>query len=484
MEGIELHVALTEAAHLAGARLGRVHQIGDVLLLRTFGPSGGLALDPRGKAFHLTGLRPATPTNPPSFCQLVRKLRGQPLVALEQAGYDRVLRLRFPQADLLLDLRPRRGELFLQWREGRTDALHGSEPRPASFNEGGLLSQGIGPELRRAAEAAALPAEEFARKLLERGAAGYLYETPRGLLASFFRRDDLGEPVEETPTFGEALDRTLERRLVDPAAHWLRDRLRVARERRQRALRGLEEGRVQAERWPEIQSRADLILARLSDIPHGTSEATVQGFDETPVRVPLDPRVPPVVHAQALYRQARKLRRRLEHLPRRRKTLERELRKLDTLATTLSDRPDLAPYLEEELASLGEEKTQRGRTSPQPSRSPPREILIQGYPVHVGRSAKENDVLVRRARDEDLWLHARGVPGAHVLVPAKGREVPPAVLQRAAELAAWHSHARGERKVQVSYTEGRYLRKPKGASPGAVVLLQENVLWVRGDRGP
>jgi len=485
LEGVELHVALTEAAHLAGARLSRVHQIGDILILRTFSPSAALALDPRGKAFHLTALRPATPPAPPAFCQLVRRLRGQPLVAMDQAGYDRVIRLRFPEADLVLDLRPRQGELFLHWAEGGTHALRGSEPRSVDFDSTGALAQGVGPELRRAAQATGLSPEELARQALMKTAGGYLYQTPKGPVASFFPRPDLGDPAEEAPTYWQVLDRLLEVRLVHPSAQRVKDRLKLAVERRKRALRGLEESRAEAEHWRTLQSRADLILARLSDIPHGVAEAEIEGFDGAPVTLPLDPAVPPVVHAQALYRRARKLRRRLEHLPKRRTILERELAHLEQLSQSLTCNPDLAPYLEEELGRLGEERQGPGapKQKQTSSQAHPREMALDGFTVQIGRSASENEFLVRRARDEDLWLHARGVPGAHVLISTGGKEVPPDVLRRAAELAAWHSQARGERKVQVSYTEARYLRKPKGTAPGSVRLLQENVLWVPGDKG-
>ena len=102
----------------------------------------------------------------------------------------------------------------------------------------------------------------------------------------------------------------------------------------------------------------------------------------------------------------------------------------------------------------------------------------------VGRSAEENDRLVREARPHDLWLHARGVPGAHVVVRTGGREVPEGVLRQAAQLAAWHSRARGERKVPVSYTEARHLRKPRGAPPGAVILKEESVIVVSGEESP
>jgi predicted ribosome quality control (RQC) complex YloA/Tae2 family protein len=57
----------------------------------------------------------------------------------------------------------------------------------------------------------------------------------------------------------------------------------------------------------------------------------------------------------------------------------------------------------------------------------------------------------------------------------------PEVLEGAARLAAWHSRARGERRVPVSYTEVRHLKKPKGAAPGTVVLKREEVIVVSGE---
>jgi predicted ribosome quality control (RQC) complex YloA/Tae2 family protein len=109
--------------------------------------------------------------------------------------------------------------------------------------------------------------------------------------------------------------------------------------------------------------------------------------------------------------------------------------------------------------------------------------VVEGFTILVGRSGSENDRLVRLARSDDVWFHAREVPGAHVVIRTDGRPVPNEVLQRAAELAAWHSRARGERKVAVSYTEARYVRKPKGAPPGTVTLLREQVIVVPGNRG-
>jgi predicted ribosome quality control (RQC) complex YloA/Tae2 family protein len=487
MEGIELRKAVEEARSLVGARLSKVHQIGDVFLLRFYSPSGALALDPQGKSFHCTALRPPTPPVPPSFCMVLRSLAGQPLVALDQAGLDRVLRLRFPGADLVLDLRPRDGNLFFLPRDGPLASLREGALQDVDFAAPDDPRHGLGPGLKRAA-AAILghpPSDDelaaWVTDLLSRPPAGYVYESRTGVRASFFPQPGLGEPVAVFPAFWEALDRALEHRLGSAGARGQREQVERAIRRRERALAALLSAEAEAQAWPELQSKADLILTRLSEIPPRSREVEVEGFDGLPVRLSLDPALSPVAQAQALYRKAGKLRRRLEHNPARRQEIEREIAHLREISSVIAHRPDLAPYLEEETAELAPSPPRR---SDKPKRPQPRGLTMDGFPILVGRSARENDRLIRAAGPGDVWLHARGVPGAHVLIRTEGRAVPHGVLERAAEVAAWHSRARGERKVAVSYTEARYVRKPKGAPAGMVTLLREQVIVVAGDNGP
>lgn len=484
MEGIELFVARREAELVIGGRLSKVHQVGDTFFLRFFSPSLTLALDVGGKAFHLTALRPPTPPQPPPFCRRLRCLQGQPLLGIDQAGYDRVLRLRFAGGDLVLDLRPRQGDLFLLSEEGVV-SLRGGEWKPVDFAYSGDLSAGLGPELKRAAiklggasEGEAV--EKFACRLLEAPARGYLYGTDSGPRASFFPRPDWGTPEQIFSHFWQALDRELAWRLsLGKARECLAGVSRAIR-RRQRALAALARERQEASCWEELQKKADLILTRISQIPKGASEAVVPGFDGVPVRISLDPSLPPARYAQELYRRAGRLRRKLPQLAARERVLRAELGRLEEFGEQLRRRPDIAPYLVGELISLG---ALSPPSQKRPQKPRPREVVIDGFKVAIGRSAQENDALVRQANPRDLWLHAKGVPGAHVIVRSGGRPVPPQVLKRAAELAAWHSQARGEGWVEVSYTEVRYLRKPKGAPPGAVVLTREQVVVVSGKEG-
>ncbi len=105
-----------------------------------------------------------------------------------------------------------------------------------------------------------------------------------------------------------------------------------------------------------------------------------------------------------------------------------------------------------------------------------REVECEGFLVLVGKGDEENDRLTFGvAEPRDLWLHVSGPAGSHVVVRNPGNlaldQVPAAVVQRAAELAAWHSKARGARgKVEVHICRVADVRKPRGFAPGQVLL--------------
>jgi len=101
-------------------------------------------------------------------------------------------------------------------------------------------------------------------------------------------------------------------------------------------------------------------------------------------------------------------------------------------------------------------------------------VEIEGFEVLVGKGDLENDRLTFAvAAPRDFWLHVAGPAGSHVVVrnPLDLDELPLAVIERAAELAAWHSKARGSRgKVEVHLCRVADVRKPRGFAPGQVVL--------------
>ena len=104
---------------------------------------------------------------------------------------------------------------------------------------------------------------------------------------------------------------------------------------------------------------------------------------------------------------------------------------------------------------------------------PYRRLEVEGFAVLVGKGDAENDRLTFEiAEPRDWWLHVAGHSGSHVVVsnPDELDELPRPVLERAAELAAWHSKARGTGKVEVHVCRVADVSKPRGAPAGTVRL--------------
>jgi predicted ribosome quality control (RQC) complex YloA/Tae2 family protein len=154
--------------------------------------------------------------------------------------------------------------------------------------------------------------------------------------------------------------------------------------------------------------------------------------------------------------------------------------------TAVRDRIDEVREIEEAEELEGEARSVLGhrtnRSSNGPQRAVPyRTFHVLGHDVLVGKHARGNDELTQRiARPEDLWFHARGTSGSHVVLRwDKNRDNPgPELIERVASIAAWYSGAKHSGLVPVAWTRKKYVRKPKGAAPGAVVMTREEVVIV------
>jgi predicted ribosome quality control (RQC) complex YloA/Tae2 family protein len=109
----------------------------------------------------------------------------------------------------------------------------------------------------------------------------------------------------------------------------------------------------------------------------------------------------------------------------------------------------------------------------------PRRFDIDGWSVLVGRNAAQNHAITfREANPDDLWLHVGGVPGAHVVLRAGGRDVPEAVIVTVAGIAAFFGASSAAAAVEVDITERRNVRPIRGAGPGQVTYRGERTLRV------
>ena len=245
----------------------------------------------------------------------------------------------------------------------------------------------------------------------------------------------------------------------------------------------------------ESASRARLFIGQAAQSPPGATELRAVDWsngDPRTVEMPLDPATSAMRQIEALFKRARRLkdgarigRCRLADTEQRQKALAALAR-----ALTAAD-PDLEA-IEAAARAIAPRDVKVETTAPRVrhdptrirARSPFRSFTSRtGASILVGRGAAHNDELTFKiARPHHLWLHARGLAGAHVIVPLdKGASCPSEVLIDAAHIAAHFSDARGTAIVDVQYTPRRYVRKPRASVPGAVLVDREKVIVLRID---
>ena len=199
------------------------------------------------------------------------------------------------------------------------------------------------------------------------------------------------------------------------------------------------------------------------------------------VKIPLQKGKGLVENANYYYDKARKSRRSAKEAEHQQKMLAEELDTLKKLESEISG-IDYAKKLNRWQRDRHDELIQLGLASQtrEQNRVPFRRFSLNGYELWIGKNASSNDELTSRAHKEDIWMHARGYPGSHLVIRMnRSRENPPReILMKAASFAAYFSQARGSSMVPVIYTRKKFVRKPKGSDPGQVVVDREDVLLV------
>lgn len=293
-----------------------------------------------------------------------------------------------------------------------------------------------------------------------------------------------GVPMERAPSMSEAVARVAthlsESEDVEALRAALAASIRAAAARLERSGDEVRRALAEAASGDAVRERGELLLAYASQIAPRSSEATVPGYDGRPVTIPLDPTLTPVENARRLFARYTKIRKARPALEERLQQLAAEQAYLDSalaMAEQASEAADLQA-LRHELAEDG--YVRRGRRRAAAAAPRPRTYTLPGgASVLVGRTNQENDRLTFKiAGPEDLWLHARGVPGAHVILKSGGQSVGPDEIARAAAIAAWFSRARASGAVAVDFTRRKHVRKPRGARPGFVVYEREETVRV------
>ena len=299
---------------------------------------------------------------------------------------------------------------------------------------------------------------------------------------------------------------------LESAKRDLRHRLQTIRDRCARKDETLRGELAAIDEAQALREEADLLLAFQVEIARGQTSVTLENpFGEGTTRtLTLDPRFTAVENANRRYARYHKLQRATALIPPQIEANHVEMARVDQLLTdlALAESPAEIALVRAEVVEAGylrgaaEKRAQKpaktpkqpkwakggkgnkaGKPTQQPRRpeggTPLRRESSDGMALLVGKNSRQNEeVTFHQASANDTWLHARGVPGAHVIIRNGGRPVAEATLREAAALAAYYSQSRLAGSVPVDYTEQRYVRHMKGGGPGMVIYERERTLHV------
>lgn len=247
-------------------------------------------------------------------------------------------------------------------------------------------------------------------------------------------------------------------------------------------LERLDEQRSTLGQADRLRRQADLLLSNVGRIQPGAAKVTVFDEEGRKLRIPVDPALKPHENAERLYDEARRRTRAEERLPELIERARQEAARWEgALAAIEAGEP---PAWLEGVLVRKEQAAPKGRPAREGERKPYRVYRTSGgLEVRVGRGSKDNDQLTfRHAGPEDVWMHARQVPGSHVVLRWSEEGAPPARdLEEAATLAALHSKARSSGTVAVDWTRRKHVRKARGAPPGRVLVSHAKTLFVAPD---
>ena len=282
-------------------------------------------------------------------------------------------------------------------------------------------------------------------------------------LDEFYRARDLAERMQQKSA---ALHRVLKNNL----------------ERSEKKLAIQEEALLNCERAEDYRVKGELLMANLHLVSKGAKRVSVPNYyDEalTPMEIELDERISPAQNAQRYFKRYQKARSARKFALEQKAIAQEEIRYLASQLLALETCTEEAELAEirEELEKLGYVRANHNRRQMKklPPSTPLRFTAPSGAEIFVGKNNRQNDELTFSAKPGYVWLHAKDMPGSHVII---ARENPDeATIRYAASLAARYSSGRESGRVPIDYALKKYVKKPSGAKPGFVTYTNQKTLY-------
>ena len=460
-----------------------------------------ICLEPGACRLHETTRKIPKFDKPLRFMELLRsRLRGAKITEAVQLNNDRIVRLSLETASGMLYLyirlwsgaanmllvdngiivdafyrRPSRHEVSGEpWQplpgesETATTQTFGNEPSAAAGSESKTVAESASAAVSSASDIKNTPAV-VSSPAADRPVKTYTIRS-----------------YDTSKTFNEAIDEWYARQAPVLSFEALRAEAErfygLKIEKISRALEKLEAKKHSFLQADTLKHQGDLLLANLYRIPQGASSVELEDYaaDNRIIRIALDPRKTAQENAAGYYERYKKAVSGLEALT---DDIEASKRTLAALNEELAKlRVEENPYLIEKVLHKRKIPVQRKQAAQEKER-PGLTFYHDGWILYVGRTAAENDELLRHhVRGKDMWLHVRDYSGGYVFIKNKnGKTVPLPVLIAAGNLAVFYSKARRNGQADLYYTAVKNLRRAKNAPKGTVLPSNEKNLSIKLD---
>ena len=233
----------------------------------------------------------------------------------------------------------------------------------------------------------------------------------------------------------------------------------------------------------EFRQKGELLTTFLHQVPNDQDQVILDNYyTNQPITIALDKALPPNQNAQRYFKRYQKLKEAVKYLTDLIEETKATILYLESVETVLNQAGL------EEIAEIREELIQTGfirrrqREKIQKRKKPEQYLASDGKTIiYVGRNNLQNEELTfKMARKEELWFHAKDIPGSHVVISGN-LDPSDEVKTDAAELAAYFSQGRLSNLVQVDMIEVKKLNKPTGGKPGFVTYTGQKTLRVTPD---
>ncbi len=255
-------------------------------------------------------------------------------------------------------------------------------------------------------------------------------------------------------------------------------------ERCEKKLAQQEEDLANAAKLEEYRLCGELINANLWQLKKGMPEAVLPNFyDENggTMTIPRDIQLTPVKNAQSYVKKDQKARTTREMAAEQRTSTLQELDYLEGMLLDVGKCVGEAELeeIKQELASTGYVKRSASRREKRalPKSKPYHYRSTDGIDIYVGKNAAQNERLTADARPNEMWLHAKDMPGSHVIIRREG-DIPETTLAQAATLAAWYSKGQRSSMVPIDYALKRHVKKIPGGATGMVTYTNQKTLYM------